>query len=484
MQYHNYPTSEAKTKEARDIIRAARVKLMTKDGFQFYAQLIYQLKVKVANIGTMGTDGEHLYIDPQFVCGADPKFLEDQSTWADVLHRNGIIDDKAKEESLESLKTFFKKKTMDEILFVLIHEVRHIVHATRERGQGLHHALVNKAADYQINNKAAYELHKSLDKAKQELPLLESCLTSPKYFSVEDNKYSEWTMEQIYSDLLQEQKNKGCPECGGKGNKDENGNPQECSTCGSDGTENGNGEGEGYQGSFDVHLDVTEEQAEKIKNSIISAGKLHGHAGTPSDIMDVIDEWTKPKINWSRLLDRTIKSMNIHDLNYQQPNPRSWSLTKSLRNTGALRQNQYMIQPSYTRENTVEVFLAFDMSGSINDEVKMKILNEVAGIMKQYTMCKLHLCCWDTSVYNYQVYDQSTLTDLKHYQLTGGGGTDVDCVLDFIRDNNIKAASTAIFTDGYFSTPTSMAGVINPIWIIFDNPNCQKLDGKTVHYVD
>lgn len=449
--YHNYPTSEEKKRHAEDLIRAARSSMMSKEQFLFYSQIAFGLKIELSNIGTMGTDGEKLYIDPQFVCGADPEFLDQKEELTKVLHQNGVISDEDYDKHLESLKVFYKKKTQEELVFVLLHEIRHVTQSTISRGKFLDKDLVQLASDYQINNKLCVELHNSVGQAKKQLPILNACLTDDKYFKTVQDSLVEWTMEEIYLDLLKE--------------KDKQ-------------------TGKGKGSSFDVHFEISEEQAEIIKSSVITAARLAGNKGTPQDITNLVDSWTKPKIKWHRLLDRTLKSFNIKDLNYQQPNARSWPLTSNLRASGVIDGRQYYVQPSYTKEETINILLAFDMSGSINNDIKIKILSEVAGILKQFQSPNLHILCWDTEVHNYQTFTSTALSDIKNYKLKGGGGTEVNCIFNYMKDNSINVDQVVVFTDGYFFSEPKLKAVKNPLWVIFDNKAFKVSKGKVVHYED
>ena len=52
-------------------------------------------------------------------------------------------------------------------------------------------------------------------------------------------------------------------------------------------------------------------------------------------------------------------------------------------------------------EETIDIVLALDMSGSISDEQGKEMLSEVRGIMEQFKDFRVKVWCFDTKVYNY-----------------------------------------------------------------------------------
>ena len=54
--------------------------------------------------------------------------------------------------------------------------------------------------------------------------------------------------------------------------------------------------------------------------------------------------------------------------------------------------------PGLDREQTIDIAVAMDTSGSMTDEMGRDILSEVKGIMDQYSDFKIHLFCFDTEV--------------------------------------------------------------------------------------
>jgi predicted metal-dependent peptidase len=105
--------------------------------------------------------------------------------------------------------------------------------------------------------------------------------------------------------------------------------------------------------------------------------------------------------------------------------------------------------PAMDYETSIDVAIALDMSGSIDDIMSRDFLSEVKGIMDQYTGFKLHLFCFDTEVHNPQQFDDMNMDEFLDYELMGGGGTEFDCCYDYMKEAGIEPKKFIMFTDGY-----------------------------------
>ena len=84
--------------------------------------------------------------------------------------------------------------------------------------------------------------------------------------------------------------------------------------------------------------------------------------------------------------------------------------------------------------------MAIDTSGSIGQRELSAFLTEVKEICETVHPERVRLMYWDTRVCRDEKYDMHELDTLvQSTKPAGGGGTDVDCVTDYIRDNNINA---------------------------------------------
>jgi predicted metal-dependent peptidase len=100
-------------------------------------------------------------------------------------------------------------------------------------------------------------------------------------------------------------------------------------------------------------------------------------------------------------------------------------------------------------EDTIDVSVALDMSGSIGDIQAKEFISEVKGIMDEYKDFKLDIWCFDTEIYNYAKFTGDTADEITEYQIKGGGGTDFDANFQFMKNEGITPKKFIMFTDGY-----------------------------------
>ena len=100
-------------------------------------------------------------------------------------------------------------------------------------------------------------------------------------------------------------------------------------------------------------------------------------------------------------------------------------------------------------DETIDITIAFDMSGSIGQQPANEMISETIAIMGQYTNFKVTVMCFDTSVYNVQTFSEHDMDNFLEYEVVGGGGTDFDCVFNYMKDEGIEPKKLVMFTDGY-----------------------------------
>ena len=143
--------------------------------------------------------------------------------------------------------------------------------------------------------------------------------------------------------------------------------------------------------------------------------------------------------------------------------------------------------PSEEVDGKIKVVLAFDTSGSISKEEKLKMLSEAAGIIKQFRDYELVVFCWGSDVVNDSIkyYDPSNIKELYSYEFLSGGGTNIMPVINILT-TKFKSYQSVIFTDGCFfdkiPEDKSVKSLSNSIWTLFDNKSFKSPIGKTVYY--
>jgi predicted metal-dependent peptidase len=304
-----------------------------------------------------------------------------------------------------------------EVVFLMGHEVLHCVydHMDRTRLGNRDPKLANIAQDFVING--------DLVEAQigERIKIVDICF---------DYKYRGKFWEEVYDDLYD------------RALKD--GRVFNLDTfdvhLGRDdeGDDEGAGDGNNDGSTGPVRYSKAEKQRikEEFQNAVMQSAKVSGGAGNlPGGVKRLVSQLLNPQLNWRELLPMQIQSVIKSDYTYLRPSRKG------------LDAGFYL--PGMDREQTIDVAIAIDMSGSISNEMGLDFLSEVNGIMSQYNDFNIHLFCFDTSVHNPVKITADTASDLLTYELVGGGGTDFDSCFDYMKEQGIVPKKFIMFTDGY-----------------------------------
>tara|TARA_R110000744_G_scaffold224060_2_gene342685 strand:- start:41 stop:490 length:450 start_codon:yes stop_codon:yes gene_type:complete len=137
--------------------------------------------------------------------------------------------------------------------------------------------------------------------------------------------------------------------------------------------------------------------------------------------------------------------------------------------------------PSGISERVDHLVLAVDTSGSMSQAVLSTALSEVKGICDTVCPAKITLIYWGWGVVRVETYDEYNIDTLvDSTKPKDGGGTDVNCVPAYLRDNHIDAQAVVVFTDGYLGDGWGKWDW-PVLWGIFDNTGAVPDVGKTTH---
>ena len=153
-----------------------------------------------------------------------------------------------------------------------------------------------------------------------------------------------------------------------------------------------------------------------------------------------------------------------------RPNRKAW-------HTGA-------ILPGMNFQDTIDICIGLDMSGSIGNSQAKDFLSEIKGIMDEFKDYNIKVWCFDTQVYNEQDFSADNGEDLSAYEIYGGGGTDFDVNWTYMKDNDIQPKKFIMFTDGYPWNSWGDETYCDTVFVIHshNDKNLQAPFGITVHY--
>lgn len=330
--------------------------------------------------------------------------------------------------------------------FGFAHEVLHNVFDHMGRRESRDPKLSNIAADF-----AANQILK--DEKIGEVPRM------IKIF--QDNKYRGWSYEQIYEDI------------------EKNAIKIDISQLGElldehlDGDGDGEGEGEdgdekAGKGRPKLTAEEKKQIRDEIKEAMVAAAQSAGAGKVPAGVARMIQAFTEPKMDWRQMLRMNIQSIFKSNFSFARPNRKS-------QHCGA-------VLPGMMNEETIDVSVCIDMSGSISDAMARDFLSEVKGIMEEYQDFKLDLWTFDTDVYGYKQFTGDTAEEINEYNCQGGGGTDFDVNFQFMKDNDINPKKFIMFTDGYPCGSWGDEDYCDTLFIIHGNKEIIAPFGQTAHY--
>ena len=307
-------------------------------------------------------------------------------------------------KSIEYNPDFFNSLPVEEVEFVLAHEVLHIVwlHGMRKHERQM--PLWNWACDYAIN-----------------YILKQSGMKMPKD-GLYDEAYKGMSAEQIY-DLLKREQEKNPPK-GGQGQPGKPGSGSPPPVFGED--------------LVDPAPMSEAEQAklgEEMKGRIAQAASMARLAGKmPGEIARMVGDILNPQVPWQDLLRDYMTRTTKNDETWAKRNRRFSSV--------------YL--PARHSEQMGEIVVIGDTSGSITAEDLNKTAAEINSIAQMVNPERIRVLWADTRVAKEEVHEAG---DPITFDPKGGGGTDMRVPLAYAEQYHPDVV--VLITDGYTPWPDS-----------------------------
>ena len=300
-------------------------------------------------------------------------------------------------------REFFTPLTVKQVEFVIAHEILHAVFDHMSRREGRDPKVFNIACDYAVNGQIVRDRIGDYN------------LPDIKIFH--DPKYYGWSAEQVYDELYEKY------------------DDEQLAALGQMLDEHLDSDGNGKDGQPKYTKEQLKEIRDEMREAVMQAAQAAGAGNVPASIQRMIKELTEPKMNWREMLRQQIQSTIKNDYTFMRPNRKGWHMSAIL--------------PGTNYDETIDICVAIDMSGSIGDEQAKDFLSEIKGIMEEYKEFKIKVWCFDTNVYNEADYDGYNMDEFMDYEPMGGGGTDFDVNYEYMKENNITPKKFIMFTDGY-----------------------------------
>lgn len=367
--------------------------------------------------------------------------LVDASDWCSTLATDG--------RNFYYNNGFVNKLSPKECEFGFAHEVLHNVFDHMGRRDGRDPQLSNIAADYAVN-----QILKD-----------EKIGTIPSFIKIfVDDKHRGKSYEEIYQELYDKADKINVCDLGEL--LDEH-----LDDAGDDDNGGGGGSNDGTNGNNKRPTISAEERKkirDEIKEAMIAAAQSAGAGKVPVGVKRLITDLTEPKMDWRQLLRMNIQSIMKSNFSFSRPNRKS--------------QHSGAILPGMMNEETIDVSVAIDMSGSISDEMAKDFISEIKGIMDEYVDFNLDLWCFDTEVYEYARFTGDTASDILSYQCKGGGGTDFDANWQYMKEQDITPKKFIMFTDGYPCGSWGDEDYCDTLFVIHGNDSIVPPFGQVAYY--
>lgn len=346
-------------------------------------------------------------------------------------------------------KDFVQKLSDGELIFGFGHELGHIIFDHMTRRGSREPQIWNMAGDYVINNMLIRE---SVGTRITAVPILE------------DRKYEGKTADEVYDDLIKnatvikmtlddhlDMEGEGD---GKEGETDANGNPIP---------------GKGRPKFKKLSEEEQKALRDEWREAVIQATKNAGAGNVPMDIERLVKDITAPVMDLKDLLRIQFSGSVKSDYTWMRPNRKGW-------HTGA-------VLPGQLPGEELDIVVALDASGSIDEGMLRDFLGMVQGSLDQFTSYKVQVVTFDTDVYNEDTFTGDDGRSMAEYSIKGGGGTDFACVWQWMKDNEVQPHQLVFFTDGYPFGSWGDPDYCDTLFVVHGSKDITAPFGITANYV-
>ena len=213
---------------------------------------------------------------------------------------------------------------------------------------------------------------------------------------------------------------------------------------------------------------------DEIKNSLLQSAKAalsaggHSAGQLPAGLERLITDISAPKLDWRSLLRNTIKSQIKNNYSWMRPSRKMYSTNAVL--------------PGLDVENSLDIAVSIDTSGSISDRMLKDFLSEINGIADEFDAYKIKVWCFDTEVHAPEEFETWDGKDITHYQPAGYGGTDIAVNWKWMQENEVKPELLVCFTDGETWDRWGDSDYCDTLWVIHSGDTIKPPFGQTVYY--
>jgi predicted metal-dependent peptidase len=344
--------------------------------------------------------------------------------------------------------SFVEGLSVPELVFLLAHEVGHVIAQHAARRGARDPRLWNIAGDAWINDMLQAAGVGQFIKGGVDIP-----------------GSKDKTTERIYEELTgtDDSSGDGANDNSGEGGSSGDGANDNSGESGSSGDLGGIGEDLLEEGA-----PLTKEEAERLdaetRVEIAQASKAAKMVGKmPAALERMVADLCQVSTPWHEVLERHMTAAIRTDYSWARPNRRYVSQGHYLPSVGSLPTMGALV---------VQV----DISGSITPQELAHYNGHLQRIVEQCNPQEVHVLYTDAAVQRHDTFERGEEIRIEYYS---GGGTYMPAGFDYLLDQGIEPDVFVCLTDGYtdFGAPPGYPVV----WCI-SNPEITASHGETVHF--
>jgi predicted metal-dependent peptidase len=183
----------------------------------------------------------------------------------------------------------------------------------------------------------------------------------------------------------------------------------------------------------------------------------------PGALANIIADLIDPGTPWYEILERYMTSFSSGDYTWARPNRR-------------FLQHAYLPSTGKVAEMG-EVVIQVDVSGSISKLELDHYNGHMARIISQCNPTRVHVLYVDTAVCKHEVFEQGEEVALQFFS---GGGTDMEAGFKYIETEGIDPEVFVCLTDGYTDFRTENAPDYPVVWCI--SSDIEAPYGDNIHF--
>jgi len=306
----------------------------------------------------------------------------------------------------------FDKYTLPERLFILKHEMMHILYDHVGRQEERIHLPWNYATDCAINQQANPD----------HLP--ENCVTPKTLGKMMDQKIPSNQSSEHYYDLIkqhvdekQKEKQEEYEQSKENGDADPSDAPPELL--------DNHEKWQESTGDGDLQKDMTKKMIEKSQEETVK-----GKGTIPNEFSDWMELHSrKSEVNWKKVLRGIVGNKRVGSRSTIMRSDRRFPKRQDLRGK--------------TKDRKFNLLVVADVSGSMNDQAVLSTLGEVQHIC-DITKTEVDLIQIDAQAYAPEKLSKKT----KLFDRKGNGGTNLHPALDMAKKHKLDYQAVVVLTDG------------------------------------